>query len=101
MRPAGAGRGCRRQSHAVGDVATSAGWLVTGTNGEYRLEVFGPTQAAAWWRACEAARAVGMLAGLPDERRPGAGLMVHTKPQEAKQFKGCWAFWKQNGLVED
>src|SRR5262249_47617216 len=48
---------------SVGEVATSAGWLVTGTNGENRLEVFGPTQRAAWWRACDAARAVGMLAG--------------------------------------
>jgi hypothetical protein len=35
------------------------------TNGENSIEFFGARQAAAWWRACEAARVVGMLAGLP------------------------------------
>jgi hypothetical protein len=52
---------------SVGDFATSAGWYVNGTNGENRLEVFGPTQAAVWWRACEAARSVGMLATAPEQ----------------------------------
>jgi hypothetical protein len=39
-----------------------AGWLVTGTNGENLLRAEAAGQAEAWWRACEQARAVGMLA---------------------------------------
>src|SRR5262249_28098396 len=31
------------------------------SNGENVLEARGPTQTEAWWRACEQARAVGML----------------------------------------
>jgi hypothetical protein len=50
----------------MGDVAvhTDRGlrWVVTGTNGENRVEARGATQAEAWHRACEQAAAVGMLA---------------------------------------
>jgi hypothetical protein len=50
---------------SVGDVRllTAAGprWLVTGTNGENGLRAEGDTQAEAWQRAREQARALGML----------------------------------------
>jgi hypothetical protein len=49
----------------VGDVGTASGWLVTGTNGENRIQVAGRTQAEAWHRAAEQAAAVGMLALAP------------------------------------
>jgi hypothetical protein len=42
-------------------------WQVDGSNGENRLKVQGATPAEAWYRAVEAAAAVGMLA---DWRRP-------------------------------
>jgi hypothetical protein len=58
-----------RAGCSVGDVATSAGWTVSGTNGENSIADFGGTQAAAWWRACEAARAVGMMAAMPGQVR--------------------------------
>jgi hypothetical protein len=38
-------------------------WQVDGSNGENRLKVQGATAAEAWWRAVEAAAAVGMLRG--------------------------------------
>jgi hypothetical protein len=37
-------------------------WQVDGSNGENRLRVEGATPAEAWWRAVEAAAAVGMMA---------------------------------------
>ena len=49
---------------SVGEVATSGAWSVIGTNGENVLEARGQTQTRAWWRACEQARAVGMLGDL-------------------------------------
>jgi hypothetical protein len=53
---------------SVGDAAfvIEAGtlvWLVSGTNGENVIRAEGPTQAEAWRKACDQARAVGMLAG--------------------------------------
>jgi hypothetical protein len=51
-----------RAGWSVGEIATAAGWLVTDTNGENALDARGKTLAEAWWRACEQARAVGMLA---------------------------------------
>ena len=36
-------------------------WCVEGQNGENRIEGRGATLAEAWWRACEAAWAAGML----------------------------------------
>jgi hypothetical protein len=46
-------------------------WQVDGSNGENRLRVEGATPAEAWWRAVEAAAAVGMLTDWP--RPPGGG----------------------------
>ncbi len=52
---------------SVGDVrvltASGPRWLVTGTNGENALRAEGVLQAGAWARACEQARALGMLRG--------------------------------------
>jgi hypothetical protein len=46
-------------------------WCVEGVNGENRIDARGGTQAETWWRACEQARAVGMLAGVrPPPRHP-------------------------------
>jgi hypothetical protein len=42
-------------------------WLVTGSNGENELAAEGASQAEAWWRACEQARAVGMLAVVRED----------------------------------
>jgi hypothetical protein len=57
----------------VGDVGTcGGGWLVTGTNGENVLKAWGATPDEAWYRACEQAAAVGMLArdaGTGEPRR--------------------------------
>jgi hypothetical protein len=51
-----------RAGWSVGEIATAAGWVVSGSNGENQLAARGSTQPEAWWRACEQARAVGMLA---------------------------------------
>ena len=68
----------RRAGWSVGEAAFGPAWVVSGTNGENRLHATGATQAEAWWRACEQARAVGMLAparptawGLPRAGRGG------------------------------
>jgi hypothetical protein len=59
-----------RAGWSVGDIATGADWLVTGTDGENVIDARrGDTQAAPWWRACEQARAVGMLADTPVQSR--------------------------------
>jgi hypothetical protein len=50
-----------RVGWSVGDVATSAGWVVTGSNGENGIVAFASTQAEVWWRACEVARAVDRM----------------------------------------
>ena len=52
----------RRAGWSVGEVGTASGWLVTGSNGENRVQAHGRTQREAWWRACEQGGAVGMLA---------------------------------------
>ena len=43
-------------------------WCVEGHNGENRIEARGRTQAEAWWRACEQARAAGLLRPSPTAR---------------------------------
>jgi hypothetical protein len=62
---------CRDRLHragwSVGETVTAPRWQVSGSNGENRLEASGRTQAQAWHRACEQARAVGMLAPLREE----------------------------------
>ena len=50
-----------RAGWSVGEIATAGEWVVSGTNGENVIDAQGATQAEAWWRACEQARAVGML----------------------------------------
>jgi hypothetical protein len=52
--------GCLRGAGwSVGEVATAAGWAVYGSNGENVVSATAPTQAEAWRRAVEQARAVG------------------------------------------
>jgi hypothetical protein len=51
-----------RAGWSVGEIATARRWWVTGANGENLVSASGATQAEAWWRACEQARSVGMLA---------------------------------------
>jgi hypothetical protein len=55
----------RRAGWSVGDAAYGPAharvWQLTGANGENAVAAYGRSQAEAWWRACEQARAVGML----------------------------------------
>jgi hypothetical protein len=55
----------QRAGWSVGDVrlltAEGAVWWVTGSNGENAIRAEGRTQAEAWARACEQAKALGML----------------------------------------
>ena len=44
-----------RAGWSVGDVGTSRGWLVTGTNGENIIRAAAPTLAEAWRLASEQA----------------------------------------------
>ena len=54
----------QRAGWTVGDVtvrtANGLRWVVSGTNGENRIEARGLTQAEAWWQAVKQAEAVGM-----------------------------------------
>jgi hypothetical protein len=47
---------------SVGETGTATRWLVSGVKGENAINAVGRSQAEAWWRACEHAAAVGMLA---------------------------------------
>ena len=60
-----------RAGWSIGEVGTSAGWHVTGTNGENVIRANAPTQAAAWRLGCEQAAAVGMLASADAEDAAG------------------------------
>jgi hypothetical protein len=51
-----------RAGWSIGEVAGSAVWIVTGTNGENVMKAEGRTQTEAWYRATLQAQAVGMLA---------------------------------------
>jgi hypothetical protein len=51
-----------RAGWPVGEATPATRWQVSGRNEENRVEASGRTQAEAWHRACEQARAVGMLA---------------------------------------
>jgi hypothetical protein len=62
-----------RARWSVGEIATASAWIVTGSNGENLLQARGAPQAEAWWRASEQARAVGMLAPLPQDGGVTAG----------------------------
>jgi hypothetical protein len=60
----------RRAGWSVGEIGSAMRWVVSGNNGENQIRAEGRTQAEAWWRACEQARTVGMLAPpRRDERR--------------------------------
>lgn len=48
--------GCTRFKGPEGPV-----WIVSGYNGENQVCVAAADRDEAWWRACEAAQAVGML----------------------------------------
>ncbi len=51
-----------RAGWSVGEVRTMRGTvLVSGTNGENRIQAEGKTSAEAWYRACQEAESVGML----------------------------------------
>jgi hypothetical protein len=41
-----------RAGWSLGEVCTSDGWQVDGTNGENRFVARGGSQAEAWWAAC-------------------------------------------------
>jgi len=56
-----------RADWSVGECAAGAAWVVDGRNGENLILAVAATQAGAWRRACEQARAVGMPGG---QRRP-------------------------------
>jgi hypothetical protein len=62
---------------SIGEAGGVAVWIVTGTNGENMIRAEGHIQAEAWWRACEQAAAVGMLAPArptgPQGRFPAYG----------------------------
>jgi hypothetical protein len=51
-----------RAGWSIGEIAGSALWVVTGTNGENVMKAELKTQAEAWYRATLRAEAVGMLA---------------------------------------
>jgi hypothetical protein len=54
----------RRANWSAGEVRLLSGaWLVSATNGENVIHGRGGTQAEAWQRTCQAARAVRMLRG--------------------------------------
>jgi hypothetical protein len=54
-----------RAGWSVGEVRTTAAWLVSGRNGENVIEVRAPAQAEAWRRALQQAEAVGMAGRRP------------------------------------
>jgi hypothetical protein len=62
----------RRAGWSVGDYGTATRWVVSGSNGENLIFATGATRLEAWWRACEQAAAVAMLAparpGVPNDR---------------------------------
>jgi hypothetical protein len=59
-----------RAGWSVEETATATRWQVSGSNGENRLEASGRTQAKAWHRAGEQARALGMLSPVREGERP-------------------------------
>jgi hypothetical protein len=51
-----------RTHREMPDAGALMTWLVSGANSENRIHAEGQTQSEAWWRACQQAEAVGMLA---------------------------------------
>ena len=58
---------------SVGETGSATCWQVSGTNGENAIYAEGRTQAEAWARACERARAVGIPA--PPRGDEGCGRL--------------------------
>jgi hypothetical protein len=58
-----------RAGWLIGGGGCSTGWVVTATNGANHFQTQGATYAEAYWRACEQAQALGMLA--PPREGPG------------------------------
>jgi hypothetical protein len=46
-------------------------WIVSGSNGENRIEARGKSQTEAWYRTAQQAEAVGMLAPARPTATPG------------------------------
>jgi hypothetical protein len=63
----------RRAGWSVGEIASATRWMVTGTNGDNLLHAESSTQGEAWNRACEQARALGMLAPWRGEADDATG----------------------------
>jgi hypothetical protein len=51
-----------RARWSVGEIATATYWQVDRRNRENLILNVATSQAEAWWRACQQAQAVGMLA---------------------------------------
>jgi hypothetical protein len=55
-----------RAGWSIGEMAFGSDhslvWIVSGSNGENRVEARGQSQVEAWYRAAQQAEAVGMLA---------------------------------------
>ena len=62
-----------RAGWSVGHARFGETWSVYGAIGENVIDAAGPALDEAYWRACELARAIGMLAPARDGR-PGARL---------------------------
>jgi hypothetical protein len=56
-----------RAGRSVDEIATATCWQVDGRNGESLILAVATSQAEAWRRACEQARAVGMLAQVRED----------------------------------
>jgi hypothetical protein len=56
-----------RPGWSVGDIATATYWQLDGRNGENLILAVAISQAEAWWKACEQARAMGMLARVRED----------------------------------
>ena len=87
----------KRSGWSMGDVGTSAGWLVTGTNGENAIEARGSTQAEAWHQACLQAEAVGMLSR---ERWPCPKRSPGSRAQNVVPPLPMWTTLIEDALLE-
>jgi hypothetical protein len=67
-----------RAGWSFGWAGFGSSWLVDGTNGENRIFAEGHTLDEALWRACQQARACGMLAP-PDIAREGVAATVTAR----------------------
>jgi hypothetical protein len=75
----------RRAGWSAGHARFGRMWAVYGVNGEYVLDSTGATLEEAYWRACEQARAAGMLAPARDGRRPRGREPQPQRPANASR----------------